>query len=104
MLSSVRYLKSRLWRCLSNRITETRSGPLVVAIAGLNRKLYLCICRASLVPFAAKSNAGPTAVGKSSVAAILCSRLNGDIISVDSVQVSKDVPHSMGFGWLVTGC
>jgi len=45
------------------------------------------------VPLAALSNtlllAGPTAVGKSEVALLLAERLNGEIISVDSMQVYR---------------
>src|SRR5947207_2026571 len=41
------------------------------------------------MPLAALLLAGPTAVGKSQVAMLLAERLNGEIISVDSMQVYR---------------
>ena len=35
--------------------------------------------------------AGPTAVGKSDIAALLAEQLGGEIVSVDSMQVYRDL-------------
>lgn len=59
---------------------------LVVAIAGRALLRRCSRCLYSLMPLHLKST-GPTAVGKSSVAAELCRKWKGEIISVDSVQV-----------------
>ncbi|XP_019193471.1 PREDICTED: tRNA dimethylallyltransferase 9 [Ipomoea nil] len=113
MLSGGVRMSCLRFRCTAE--TPLLRGPYGLTFHRGGRRLFATSCSASTKPVAGKKEkviviSGPTGAGKSKLALELAKRLNGEIISADSVQVyrgldigsakpslseRKEVPHHL---------